>query len=196
MSEIVLRPAKLTDAADLAILEDIAGHGISLWFWKQETNSEAEAMALGRQRMASTDLICGWTNSVVAVTKENQVAGNIASYVMPQQEGNLDDVKTNTPVFAPVFELIEKVTGSWLIDSLGVYPEFQRSGIGIALLQDSLKRAQKSGASKAALVVENTNEPALKLYTKFGFAVTEAKPFIEFNGPSKTTQWLLMETKL
>ncbi|MEM9332309.1 MAG: GNAT family N-acetyltransferase [Pseudomonadota bacterium] len=195
MSDIFLRPAKITDAADLAILEDIAGHGISLWFWMQEIKSgfEADAMALGKQRMASDDLICGWKNSVVAVNASDQVIGNIASYLMPTQEESLDEAKTNTPVFVPVYELFAKTTGSWLVDSLGVYPEFRGQGAGRILLKDSLERAQNSGVSKASLVVENSNKPALNLYAEFGFETTDSRPFIEFNGPSATTEWLLMQ---
>ena len=34
MSDLAIRPARQSDAADLAILDNIAGHGISLWFWQ------------------------------------------------------------------------------------------------------------------------------------------------------------------
>ncbi|MEM9279225.1 MAG: GNAT family N-acetyltransferase [Pseudomonadota bacterium] len=198
MPEIYLRPAKKSDAADLALLDNIAGHGISLWFWQQETASGRveHALATGRERMAGSDLICGWKNSVVAFDDDEIVLGNIASYVMPTQNETLEDIKQTAPVFAPVYELFEKAVGTWLIDSLAVYPQSQGRGIGRLLLEDSLLRARENDVSKAALVVEDTNTLALKLYSNLGFKKQDTKPFIEFDGPSETKEWLLMTAQL
>lgn len=58
--EIVLRAAAQSDAADLAILDNLAGNGISLWFWQGAVKQGiAEgAFEWGRACFLYADTIC------------------------------------------------------------------------------------------------------------------------------------------
>ena len=58
------------------------------------------------------------------------------------------------------------------INNLAVLPEHRRSGVASALIDHVLKEGSGRGARRATLEVRRSNEPALKLYEKFGFAVT------------------------
>ena len=198
MSDIVLRPARRSDAADLAILDNLAGHGISLWFWmKDHAGDRLEtAIAYGRSRLQDGEVLYGWTNTVVATDRGDCVQGAVNSYKLPEIEEDEADIKRNAPSFVPVFELFGEAVGHWLIDSLAVYPDVQGQGVGGLLLEDSLRRAQQTGSRLSSLVVEDSNTSAIKLYNRFGFNTADSRPFVAFDGYSKTKQWLLMTAQL
>jgi len=58
------------------------------------------------------------------------------------------------------------------INNLAVLPEHRRSGVASALIEHVLKEGGARGAHRATLEVRRSNEPARKLYEKFGFSVT------------------------
>ncbi|MHA1137329.1 MAG: GNAT family N-acetyltransferase [Candidatus Thorarchaeota archaeon] len=55
------------------------------------------------------------------------------------------------------------------IGPVGVTPKYHRQGIMKAILHESFKRLQEDGIKIAKLEVDGSNEPAISLYTKFGF---------------------------
>ena len=58
------------------------------------------------------------------------------------------------------------------INNLAVLPEHRRSGVASGLIEHVLKEGGARGAHRATLEVRRSNEPARKLYEKFGFTVT------------------------
>ena len=57
------------------------------------------------------------------------------------------------------------------INNLAVAPTDRRSGIASALLAHVLNEGARLGARRATLEVRRSNEPALRLYWRFGFDV-------------------------
>jgi len=198
MLEITLRPAKKSDAADLALLDNLAGHGISLWFWQKAMGATrlGDAFIYGKNRLTADDAFYGWRGTNVAVDNDDCVLGSVCSYINPENDEDGKEVKRAAPVFVPVFELFEKVIGSWLIDSLAVFPNVQGQGIGKRLLDDSLRRGKALGSTEASLVTEDSNENAIGLYEARGFKTIATRKYIEFDGPSATNEWLLMTKTL
>ncbi|MEO0329147.1 MAG: GNAT family N-acetyltransferase [Pseudomonadota bacterium] len=200
MNEIHIRPAQRCDAADLAIIDNMAGHGISLWFWLQDNGGDRleEAIAYGRSRMMKDDSIYGWSNARVAV-QDDIIFGAHTSYIMPAPEpdsSNSDQFKRTTSALRPVFELFDQCSDHWFVDSLAVYPDRRGAGTGALLIDDSLQSAKGSGQNIVNLVVEDSNISAFRLYKSRGFEVVDSRPFIQFNGPSQTKEWLLMEASI
>ena len=56
------------------------------------------------------------------------------------------------------------------INNLAVAPEWRRRGVGAGLLVFVLGVAAAEGATRATLEVRRSNEPARRLYERFGFA--------------------------
>ena len=197
MTDIQLRPAKKTDAADLAILDNIAGHGISLWFWQEAVaNGEGDdPLEVGRMRFADKDAVFGWKNAIVAVL-DDEILGSVTSYVMTPLEEEEEQFKRGASAFSPIFELFDQCTGDWFLDSLGVYSNARGKGVGSMLVDDSLSRGKKSAANRTSLVVEDSNAAARKIYESRGFQIRDTRRFIEFDGPSETKEWLLMSAEL
>jgi ribosomal-protein-alanine N-acetyltransferase len=56
--------------------------------------------------------------------------------------------------------------------NLAVEPSVRRLGVGARLLDHALQEAAQKGARRVFLEVRDTNEPALALYQRYGFAVS------------------------
>jgi ribosomal-protein-alanine N-acetyltransferase len=69
------------------------------------------------------------------------------------------------------------------INNLAVLPEFRRARIGTDLLLRVLADGAKLGANRATLEVRRSNQPAQKLYEKFGFAVAGERRLYYSNPP-------------
>lgn len=194
MTSVTLRAAKRSDAADLTILDNIAGHGISAWFWQGAVmmGKAEDAYDWGRSRLAADDAIYGWSNSVVA--ERGEILGAACSYQMPSED-EPDEAK-NPPQFQPVFELFECAIGDWLVDSLAVYKLARGQGIGAMLLDDCFRKALEAGVSRISLVAEDSNTSALALYRSRGFITREQRPYIPFQKATDTQNWLLLSTEL
>ena len=63
------------------------------------------------------------------------------------------------------------------LDKLYIHPEYQRRGIGNALLADIKTFARNNAASRLWLQVNRGNSSALKAYQQYGFVVTAAHVF-------------------
>ena len=197
MAKICLRQAHKNDAADLAILDDIAGHGISSWFWrKAKRDGEGDnALEIGRERFRDETSVFGWKNATVA-HEEEDILGSVTSYVMEALGSSEQQFKRDASTFVPIFELFDEVVGDWFIDSLAVYREARGRGVGSMLVDDSLEKAKSSGADRASLVVEDSNHAARQIYETRGFVRRSSRPFIEYDGPSETKEWLLLTVEL
>jgi ribosomal-protein-alanine N-acetyltransferase len=57
------------------------------------------------------------------------------------------------------------------INNLAVMPAQRRTGVGSALLERVIAEGAALGARRATLEVRRSNEPALRLYERFGFSV-------------------------
>ena len=193
MDNIIISPATRSDAADLAILDNVASHGLSMWFWQSEVdNGHAEdAFSLGRQRFGGDDMF-GWKNAAIGRVN-GTVVGSVTGYVMPEgDDGDADKIKQTVPPFVPVFELFEHAIGSFFIDSMAVYEEFRGCGFGKSLFQYMMQHGRESGHKRVMLVCEDTNQPALKLYQASGFNIVDDRPYISFGNKNNVNKWLLM----
>lgn len=197
MPDITIRPGKRTDAADLAILDNLAGHSIPLMFWREQTTNDRieDALALGRDRLADDDGFYNWKKARVAL-EDDMIVGMSMNYVMPEPDDESVALKQNTIAFKPVFELYDLCTDHWFIDALAVYPSGQHKGVGKLLFDDSLAIGKQSGAKTMSLIVEDTNEVAYALYRAYGFEVVTQKDFVPFEGARDINEWLLMSRSL
>jgi ribosomal protein S18 acetylase RimI-like enzyme len=63
-----------------------------------------------------------------------------------------------------------------IIVALGVYPEYQRSGIGTSLVEKAELQARRSGKKRMLVSTSNDNLPALGFYQALGFQIFEVAP--------------------
>ena len=197
MSDISIRPAARQDAADLAILDNLAGHSIPLMFWREQTGNDRieDALALGRDRLADDNEFYNWKKARVA-TQDNLTVGMSICYLMPEPDEEFDAIKQSSKALRPVFELYDECTGHWFIDALAIYPSVQGKGIGKLLFDDAIARGKGKTAKTMSLIVEDTNEVAYALYRAYGFEVVNQREFVPFEGAREINEWLLMSRAL
>jgi len=85
------------------------------------------------------------------------VAAEIAGYIMCRMETGL-----------PGFGLLG-ITKRGHVISIAVLPEYQRKGIGEALIREAMVRMRTYKAKDCYLEVRVSNTPAINLYKKLGF---------------------------
>ncbi|MEM7301946.1 MAG: GNAT family N-acetyltransferase [Pseudomonadota bacterium] len=186
-----LRPAKQSDAADMAILENIASHGLSLWLWQGavKRGKAFDAYEWGRAMMADPTNEAGWSNGTIA-----EINGETAGFATGYLLTDFDPPKAmiEDKVTGPLMDLFAKSIGCWFVDSLATYSHHRRNGVARALMVDQIARARQSGVSQIRLVAEDGNSAGSALYQNLGFEEIETRPFTRFNSTSQSTVWRLM----
>ena len=189
------RPARESDASDLACLHDIASRGTMFWFWSTSREPGQSAIEVGRNRIrTNTDSPTYYRNSTIAEIG-GAVAGALIGRLMPTPY-HRDDTADLPEVFAPVLELEAIAIGSWYLNVVAVYPEFRGHGLGSALLWHAERIARKSGAPWMSLNVEDANAGALRFYLRHGFTERARRPCVPFPGSMDEGDWVLLGKEL
>jgi ribosomal protein S18 acetylase RimI-like enzyme len=193
-SSLELAPATRQDASHLAILVDMAGHGLPAWFWASSPARPAGTSILefGRERARGDFGGFSWRNAYVA-RSAGMVAGMILGYRQPDDPGDAAEVPD---IVRPLVELEAEAPGSWYVNALAVYPEFRGRGIGAALLEGALDRARSEGADTASLIVEDVNDAARRFYARLGFSERAERAYQRFPMGPEASRWILMVRKL
>jgi len=184
---LTIRRAEKRDAAELAILVDIASHGFASWLWYGAVlRGDVEtAMERGLARMRDDAADDGWTNASIAEI-DGETAGASVGHVIP---ADILDESSPHPSLAPLVALQRRVVGSWFIDSIAVYRRHRRKGIGRKLLEHEMSRA---GENMLSLITESHNATALNLYKAFGFAEQARLDAFKTSEKSEPFQWVLL----
>lgn len=192
-----LRPATQQDAAELAILDDIASSGLATWIWHDGVLSEKTdtAMEQGRKILGDPKVYWGFSNAVIGEI-DNQVSGMAISYKMNMPDKNPDLSDKANRVLEGSFDLMRFANGHWYLDGLAVYRQNRKSGLGRELLRDAMDRGRLAGVSHISLITESTNERAQALYQSEGFKVVDQRPYIPFNQRKDIENWQLMTAPL
>ena len=93
-----------------------------------------------------------------------------------------------TPVYDPAWDLVvaspdgrigafciawpDPLTGVGLLEPVGTHPDFQRKGLGKAVMLGALEGLQRLGMRQAIVTTGEDNSPAIKLYESVGFHLT------------------------
>jgi mycothiol synthase len=68
---------------------------------------------------------------------------------------------------------IDPISQVGLFEPVGTHPDFQRKGLGKAVMQKGLKIMQECGMQKAVVSTQEDNLPAIDLYKSVGFQTTK-----------------------
>jgi ribosomal protein S18 acetylase RimI-like enzyme len=191
-ARIVTRRARKSDAAEIALLVNIAVHGgiARGWSYGEEAEGTYDPIEVGRLEMMRDDTEFGWT-SVTMAEVEGEVAGMILGYRKPD---GFEPVPAEVTGFMrPIEELEAEANGTWFISMLGVHLRWRSKGVGSQLLEVAGIKRQETAASGLALIVEDDNEGARKLYERRGFGVRDQRAMVRYPGQAPGGRdWLLM----
>lgn len=184
--QLSIRPAERRDAAELAVLIDVASHGFASWLWYGAVMKRTVDTAFERGRAKMREDEPGAWRSAVLAELDGEVAGMSIAFDLDE---SVRDVVAPHPVIEPLLVLQRKVVGSRFIDSLGVYKHHRGKGIGRALLEWEFAVADGGPVS---LITESHNETALSLYRRNGFAEVERVGAVPLSENSKRHDWVLL----
>lgn len=189
--EITTRPARKADASEIALLVNIAVHGGMARAWAHDERAEGthEPLEVGRLDMMD-DAEFGW-RSVTMAEVDGEVAGMLLGYREPDVAG---PIPTNQPTFMrPINELEAVAAGTWFISMLGVHIGWRGKGIGSQLLDVAEVKSAETKAHGLALIVEDVNAGARRLYERHGYSVRTSRPMVKYpDGTAPGEDWLLM----
>ena len=67
----------------------------------------------------------------------------------------------------------DPVTGVALFEPVGTHPDYQRKGLGRAVMLEALRRLARAGMRQAIVTTGEDNLPAIKLYESVGFRLAQ-----------------------
>jgi ribosomal protein S18 acetylase RimI-like enzyme len=189
---VAIRPARKSDAAEIALLVNIAVHGHMSPGWAHSEQAEGtyDPLEVGRLEMLDEDTVFNWRSAYMAEVDE-EVAGLLLGY-------RKDDVRQPIPrdiwaPLVPIEELEAEANGLWFISMVGVHKPWRGRAVGSALLDQAETLALQTQAHGLGLIVGDANSGARKLYESRGFSVKASRPMLPFPGTQQEGKdWLLM----
>ncbi|WP_375450904.1 GNAT family N-acetyltransferase [uncultured Devosia sp.] len=193
MSEpYAIRSARKSDAAEIALLVNIAVHGhmVAGWVHSKQAQDTYDPLEVGRMEMLSEDTQFNWRSAFMAEV-DGEIAGMLLGYRKADARESLSDDLWAPMV--PIEQLEAEANGLWFISMVGVHKAWRGRGAGSALLDRAETEARVTQAKGQALIVEDANSGARKLYEGRGFSVRTSRPMVPFPGAQQDgTDWLLM----
>lgn len=189
--EISIRPATKADAAEVALLVNIATHGAIRFAWEGEAEQGTyNLIEVGRAKMLDDSEDMSWRRAHVAEV-DGEVAGLALGYpkdpVLPPLPADLP------PFVLPIYELEWASGGYWFLAMLATHVAWRGKGIGARLLAHADAQAREANCSGVALAVEGDNTRAQALYERNGFKLRDKRPMVAFpDGRRPGEHWLLM----
>jgi ribosomal protein S18 acetylase RimI-like enzyme len=190
--DLVIRPARKADASDIALLVNIAAHGGPAEGWAVDKDADGtyDPIEVGRLRALRDTGPFTWRNATMAES-DGEIVGMVLGYREPDEAPPVP--ADAPPFFVPLYELEGEAAGHWYINMLGVYVSSRGKGIGSKLLDVAEARRAETKARGLALIVEDVNAGARKLYERRGFAVHARRKIVPFPGGGPDgEEWLLM----
>lgn len=189
---VTIRSARRSDAAHVAVLMDIAGHGIEAEFWARQPDGDHSALAAARRLVIEDRTLPYHLSRVSVLEVDNEVAGAVIGGLVEEQPV----VTAGFPDhFAPLLELESRVAGYWTVVGLALYPEFRGRGLARRLLAHAEDLARQAGAKGMSIVVEDSNLRAIALYRAVGFRDRETRPWRPYGGRSGPLHWVLLDRR-
>jgi ribosomal protein S18 acetylase RimI-like enzyme len=190
---VTIRGADRNDALHVLAIMDIAGHGIDAEYWRGVPDEDHSALAAARTSIIADPAMPYHLSRAHLLDLSGEVAGGLIAGMVEGDEADFPDL----PAFLqPLVELESLAIGHFGINGIGVYREFRGRGYSRLLLSHAAGLARRAGARGLSLVVEDTNETALRLYRSEGFAETQSRPWLPYAGRTGPRRWVLMTRRL
>lgn len=185
-----LRRARKEDAEALARLVDLAGEGMPTYLWSQSAEPGQTALDVGKVRAQREEGAFSYRNAIV-IEEDGRVAGMLVGYRLPDPY-DTGDLSELPEVVRPLVELEALAPGTWYVNVLAVFPEWQGRGLGFRLLSLADDLGRDSSASGMSIIVAAENSVAHALYERNDYREIARRPVVTFPGYTHGGDWVLM----
>ena len=165
---VEFRPARRSDARDIAQLFQITSEGVADYIWSQLAEPGQALLDVGATRYARDDVDFSYQNCLIAEA-HGRVIGMMHSYAMyhdPEAEPVTD------PVLAPYADM--EVPDTLYISSLALHDGWRNQGLGARFLEYAQARADELGLKGLSLIDYAENTGARRFYERKGFGIVKA----------------------
>ncbi|MCP1473155.1 ribosomal protein S18 acetylase RimI-like enzyme [Pseudomonas sp. EB276 TE3739] len=162
---VKFRPARRSDARDIARLFQISSEGASDYIWSQLAEPGEALLDVGERRYARDDVDFSWQNCMVAEA-EDRVVGMMHSYAMREDP---EPTPSTDPVLAPYADM--EVPDSLYISSLALHEDWRNRGLGVQFLEHAQARADQMALNGLSLIDYAANTGARRFYERHGFRI-------------------------
>ena len=180
---IELKRPTLADVPTLRMIFSTASEGIADYFWDKSRVADQTIDDVAEARMV--EKIMDPKNSCWIAFVDGKPAGGILSYEI-EDRIPLEEL---TPMVASFVAFENEAVGTYYINVLSVFPQFQRRGVGTKLIEQARKEA---GNRDLSLAVSDVNEPAKATYASTGFKYQGAFPKVKEDWDGEGDDWFLM----
>jgi ribosomal protein S18 acetylase RimI-like enzyme len=185
------RPATLQDARALAELVNLAGAELQFSLWAKMAKDGEDPWSVGTARARREHGSFSYRNATIIEVDRN-VAACLVSYPLPEEPAAIDEA--NMPAtFVPLQQLENLAPGTWHVNVLASYPQWQKNGFGTALLNHAENLAVIAGIKKGmSVIVADSNAPARRLYERMGYSYVANRPMVKENWQGPGSSWVLL----
>jgi ribosomal protein S18 acetylase RimI-like enzyme len=191
-ADLSFRPARRSDASDIALLTNVATHGLTadVWALEQEAAGTYSPIEVGRLHVLREGDDLNWRHATIAESG-GEIVGLLLGFREPDTYGPLP---AELPAFAvPFMELRREMPGAWYVSMIGVHRSWRNQGIGFQLMKLAQAKQHETEARGLSLIVEDINTAARRLYERCGLTVRAKRPMVPFPGGGPNGEdWLLM----
>ena len=180
------RPAKASDAPQLADLVNFAGEGLPHYIWMGLAKDGQDPWEIGRARQAAK----ARDGQIVVVDKGAGVIASLTGYTIGSEP---TAIGTDFPnLFRPMHELENQALESWYVNVLACYPEHRGKGLGSRLLDLADEIARNDNSKKMSVIVASNNVDARRLYERKGYVEIATAPCVKEDWETETENWVLL----
>jgi ribosomal protein S18 acetylase RimI-like enzyme len=177
--EYKIRPARSSDAADIARLVAISSDGIAMIEWQQQAHKEQrDALDVAESIYQIPQGNYSYTSATM-IESNSEIAGMLLAFAIPPAAPRNPENRPSSDdenVFAPYIYLEEP--NSWNICGVAIYAQFRGQGLGTRLMALANEQAKEKGFSRLSLVVFEQNAASVRLYGRLGYEVVDRAPIV------------------
>lgn len=164
---VEFRPARRTDAREIARLFQISSEGAADYIWSQLAEPGEALLDVGARRYAREDVDFSFQNCLIAEA-DGRVVGMMHSYATRE---NPDPTPPTDPVLAPYADM--EVADTLYISSLALHEGWRNQGLGVQFLEYAQARAERLALNGLSLIDYAANTGAKRFYERHGFAIVK-----------------------
>jgi ribosomal protein S18 acetylase RimI-like enzyme len=183
------RRGQLDDAPVLAELVNDAGEGLPLHLWAGMAGEGESGWEVGVARARRETGGFSYRNAIM-IEADGAAAGSLIGYSIPVE---VEPIPPDfPPLVRPLQELENLAPGTWYVNVLAVRPAYRGRGLGGRLLELAEQLGKNAGARGMSVIVADKNPGAFRLYERFGYRQTAARPIVKNGWSVESDNWLLM----
>lgn len=188
------RPATKDDALQMAELVNFAGEGLPVYLWSKAVEPGTTVWDVGQQRAKRETGGFSYRNTVLR-EEGGRVVAALIGYALPDSPEAVDWSEL-PPMFVPLQELEDMVSGTWYVNVLASYPEYRGRGYGSELLAIAEKLAVATDRSGMSIIVSDANDSARRLYERSGYREVASRPMVKEQWENRGENWVLLDKPL